>query len=319
MGFFPYQQNMPLFWIKRASPVGAEVNLRNRGLSLMLIAMIVAPVMDAIAKYLSTDINGGQVVLVRFGMQAIVLLPVVWVLLGPKGLKPVRWKLAIMRGILAASAVASFFTALKWLPVADAMAIFFVEPLILTILSATFLGEKVGWRRMTAVAVGLVGALIIIRPSFEQFGAASLLPLLTAFLFAVYLALTSKLARDHHPLTLQFSAGLSAFVFMAVVLAIGTFSGFELLSYNAPNPVQWAFLGLVGVIGTATHLMIVFAFKWAPASLLAPFHYLEIVVAAILGYLIFDDFPDALTWLGIAIIIGSGLYVIWREGQAGED
>ena len=78
------------------------------------------------------------------------------------------------------------------------------------------------------------------------------------------------------------------------------------------------FRSLIGLIGTATHLMIVFAFKWAPASLLAPFHYLEIVVASILGYLMFNEFPDALKWLGIAIIVGSGLYVIWREGQAGD-
>lgn len=284
----------------------------------MLVAMIIAPVMDAMAKFMSSDITGGQVVMVRFGVQAAILLPVVWVMLGPSGLKPDRWVLAILRGVLAACAVASFFTALKWLPVADAMAIFFVEPLMLTILSAMFLGENVGWRRMVAVVVGLVGALIVIRPSFEIFGAASFLPLLTAVLFAIYLALTSVLARDHHPLTLQFSAGLSAFVFMAVVLMIGTSSGFELLSYNTPTLAQWGLLGLIGLIGTATHLMIVFAFKWAPASLLAPFHYLEIVVATILGFLIFDDFPDALTWLGIAIIIGSGLYVIWREGRVEE-
>lgn len=306
-----------MFWSRLASSPQKTVNLRNRGLIVMLAAMIIAPVMDAMAKFMSSDIVGGQVVMVRFGMQAAILLPVVWVLLGPAALKPRRWKLAIVRGILVASAVASFFTALKWLPVADAMAIFFVEPLILTVLSALFLGEKVGWRRLLAVGVGLAGAIIIIRPSFEEFGPASLLPLLTAFLFAIYLAMTSKLARDHHPLTLQFSAGLSAFLFMAVVLAIGTSSGFELLTYNTPNLSQWGFLVLIGLIGTVSHLMIVFAFKWAPASLLAPFHYLEIVVASILGFLIFNDFPDALTWLGIFIIVGSGLYVIWREGQQG--
>ncbi len=309
---------MPVFWTKRASPSGSHGNLRNRGLTLMLVAMIIAPVMDAIAKYLSADITGAQVVLVRFGLQAVILLPVVLVIIGPSGLKPANLWLAILRGILAASAVALFFTSLKWLPVADALALFFVEPLILTVLSAVFLKEKVGWRRLAAVVVGLLGALIVIRPSFELFGPASLLPLLTALLFAIYLALTSKMTRDHHPLTLQFSAGLSAFVFMAVVLAIGTTSGFELLTYNSPNAGQWLLLGLIGLIGTATHLMIVFAFKWAPASLLAPFHYLEIVVASILGYLMFNEFPDALKWLGIAIIVGSGLYVIWREGQAGD-
>ena len=306
---------MPIFWTRRAGARDKKVNYRNRGLTLMLVAMIVAPVMDVMAKLLSVDITGAQVVLVRFGIQAVVLAVVVLLILGPSGLKPARAGLAVLRGILVAGAVTAFFTSLKWMPVADAMAIFFVEPLILTVLSALFLGETVGWRRLLAVAVGLVGAVIVIRPSFELFGAASLLPLLTAVLFAIYLALTSKMTRDHHPLTLQFSAGITAFIFMALVLMAGTFSGFELLSYNTPTAFQWLLLVCIGVLGTLSHLMIVFAFKWAPASLLAPFHYLEIVVATILGYLVFDDFPDALKWLGIAIIISSGLYVIWRESS----
>jgi len=304
---------MPIFWTRRASARGKIVNLRNRGLSLMLAAMVFAPVMDVLAKILSVDITGAQVVLMRFGFQALFLFPVVLLTIGWGGLKPQRMGLAIIRGILVAGAVSCFFTALKWMPVADAIAIFFVEPLILTVLSAVFLNETIGWRRLLAVALGLVGALIIIRPSFELFGMASLLPLLTAILFAVYLTVTSKMTRDHHPLTLQFSAGMSAFVFMALVLAAGTYSGFDLLTYNSPTAMQWWILVCIGAIGTISHLMIVFAFKWAPASLLAPFHYLEIVVATILGYLVFGQFPDALKWFGIAIIVLSGLYVIWRE------
>jgi len=304
---------MPVFWTRRAGGRDKKVNYRNRGLMLMLTAMILAPVMDTMAKVLSADITGAQVVLVRFGFQAVILFFVIVLTIGPHGLRPARLGQSIVRGVLVAGAVTSFFTSLKWLPVADAMAIFFVEPLILTVLSAVFLNEAVGWRRLLAVALGLVGAVIVIRPSFEMFGVASLLPLLTAVLFAVYLALTSKMTRDHNPLTLQFSAGVSAFVFMAVVLMFGTSAGFELLSYNTPTAFQWGMLCLIGLIGTCSHLMIVFAFKWARASLLAPFHYLEIVVATILGYLVFDEFPDALKWLGIAIIIGSGLYVIWRE------
>ncbi len=318
MWFFPYQRKMPVFWTRRAGPRAKDVNYRNRGLSLMLVAMIVAPVMDVMAKVLSVDITGAQVVMVRFGFQAVILFAVILATIGPSGLVPKRVVLAALRGVLVAAAVASFFTSLKWLPVADAMAIFFVEPLILTVLSAVFLNETVGCRRLVAVAVGLVGALIVIRPSFEIFGAASLLPLATAVLFAIYLTLTSKMTKDHHPLTLQFSAGVSAFVFMALVLIAGTRAGFDVLTYNSPDAMQWWILVGIGLIGVNSHLMIVFAFKWAPASLLAPFHYLEIVVATVLGYVIFDDFPDALKWLGIAIIIGSGLYVIWRESQVKE-
>lgn len=310
---------MPLFWIKRASPKSSTTNLRNRGLTLMVIAMIVAPIMDIIAKAVSAEITGAQVVLVRFAFQTAILLPVLLWRLGPAGLKLKRPVLAMLRGVLVAAAVSCFFTSLKWLPVADALAIFFVEPLILTIFSALFLGENVGWRRILAVTVGLVGAMIVIRPSFEVFGLASLLPMATAILFAIYLVLTSKMTKDHDVLALQFTAGASAFVFMGLALLIGTSTGFELLTYHSPNTTQWLLLLVVGLIGTVSHLMLVYAFKWAPASLLAPFHYLEIVVATILGFVFFGNFPDAIRWLGIGIIIASGLYVIWREGRVNND
>lgn len=282
----------------------------------MVGAMFLAPVMDALAKVLSVHISGPQVALSRFVLQAVFLAPFVVVLLGMRGLWPQKLLLSILRGVLVASAVTSFFTALKWMPLADAIAIFFVEPLILTLLSAVFLKEHVGPRRYIAVAIGLTGALVVIRPSFDQFGAVALLPLLTASLFACYLILTSKMARNEHPLTLQFSAGFAGAVFLGALMGISTLAGFTPLSLVWPAGAEWGLLLGVGLIGTSSHLMIVYAFKAAPASLLAPFHYLEIVAASLFGYLLFGNFPDALKWAGIAIIMASGLYVIWREQKA---
>ena len=169
-----------------------------RGLSLMLVAMLILPAMDVIAKYLSDTITGVQVAQARFGFQMLVLLPAVLLVHGVGGLVPKNLWLNTVRSIVMAGAIASFFTALKWMPVADAIAVFFLEPMILTVLSALFLGEKVGWRRMLAVSFGFVGAMIVVRPSYDVFGPVSLLPMLAAFLFACYLMLTSKLSRSEH-------------------------------------------------------------------------------------------------------------------------
>ncbi|MGI9514398.1 MAG: DMT family transporter [Anderseniella sp.] len=289
----------------------------SRGLALMAIAMLVVPSMDILGKLVSKEINGIQVAQWRFGIQALLILPFLLWMRGARSFLPNRIGLNVIRAVLMAGAVTVFFTALRWMPVPDAIAVFFVEPLILTIMSAVFLKEHIGWRRRCAVAVGFIGALIVIQPSYEVFGAVSLLPVLTAFLFATYLLLTKKLAATEDPLTMQFFSGVIGFVFLALIAGTGTAAGISILAIVWPSPVQWVMLAGVGVIATICHLMIVHAFKRAPASVLAPFQYLEIVSATILSYLVFQDVPNAWKWLGISIIISSGLYVWWRERQVG--
>ena len=283
----------------------------------MAIAMLVVPSMDILGKLVSKEITGIQVAQWRFGFQALLILPVLLWTRGAGGLLPNRIGLNIARSLLIACAVTSFFTALRWMPVPDAIAVFFVEPLILTILSAIFLKEYIGWRRRCAVVAGFVGALIVIQPSYAVFGAVSLLPVLTACLFATYLILTKKLASGEDPLTMQFFSGIVGFAFLALVASTGSAAGISILAVIWPSPVQWLMLAGVGTIATVCHLMIVHAFRRAPASVLAPFQYLEIVSATTLSYLVFDDVPNAWKWLGISIIIGSGLYVWWRERQVG--
>ena len=275
--------------------------------------MLLLPAMDIMGKAMSSDINGIQVSLARFAFQAVYLLPVLLWLKGPAALLPNRIWPNIIRALLMAGATTCFFTSLRWLAVPDAIAIFFVEPLILTILSALVLKERVGWRRRIAVAVGFVGALIVIQPSYAVFGAASLLPVCAATLFAIYLLYTKALSATEDPLTMQFFSGVVAVPGLALVSLAGSSAGLGLFALSWPSPVHWLMLAAVGLIATVGHLMVVHAFKRAPASVLAPFTYIEIVSATALSYAVFGQVPEGMKWLGIAIIVASGLYVWWRE------
>ena len=286
-----------------------------QGLLLMSAAMMVAPAMDSIAKFISGTIPAVEVGTARFFFQFIYLAPVVLLLKGPSGFWPRLPLLNIIRALLMAAATVIFFTAVKWMPVADAIAIFFVEPLILTVISAVFLNEQIGWQRIGAVCIGFFGALLVIQPSYNLFGAISLLPLATATLFACYLALTQVIARTEDPLTMQTFTGLVGCIFLGLVMIFGTSMEIELLTPAWPNSFEWLALASVGLIAACAHLMITHAFKHVPASTLAPFQYLEIISATALGYFIFGDFPNTLKWIGIFIIVASGLFVLWREQQ----
>jgi S-adenosylmethionine uptake transporter len=273
--------------------------------------MLILPGIDAIAKWLSDAISSGQIAWSRFFFQTLLMLPLYLRTRGPV-LTPAL-PMHAMRGALIALATLLFFSALKYLPLADAISIFFVEPLILTLLSALFLAEPVGWRRMTAVAVGFAGSLLIIRPSFQALGLPALLPLGTALSFAVYLILTRKLALHEHPARMQFYAGLFGGLVMTAALVGGDALDIAVLSFVWPNREQWLLLASLGVIATTGHLLVVHAFQRGSAGLLAPFQYVEIIGATILGVIFFADFPDALTWTGVGIIVGSGMYIFHRE------
>jgi drug/metabolite transporter (DMT)-like permease len=201
------------------------------------------------------------------------------------------------------------------MPVADAIAIFFIEPFILTILSAAVEKEHVGWRRWTAVAAGFIGVLIVVQPSWAVFGPISIVPAVGGAVFAVYVLLNRHLTAFDTPATMQFAAGLSALFIMTLCLAAGWAFDVPGLEPSMVGGSEISFLLLMGVFGTSGHLLFVQASRLAPSSLIAPMQYVEIVGAAVLGYLVFGDFPTPLKWLGIAIIVGSGAYVFWRESR----
>lgn len=290
---------------------GREV---ETGILLMVVAMLLIPGIDAIAKTLSATVPAGQVAWSRFFFQVIYMAP--FALLGG-GLRLGRsLPLHALRGTLIALATLFFFWGLKYLPLAEAISIFFVEPLILTLLAAMFLGEPIGLRRMSAVAVGFVGALLIVRPSWEIFGWAAVLPLCAALCFAFYLVLTRRLARQESAAGLQLYAGLFGCLTLSLALWAGAEGGIEVIDPVWPTPWEWGLMAALGAIATTGHLFVVHAFRRAAPAILAPFQYLEIISATVLGLMVFGDFPDAATWLGVAIIVASGLYVFHRERRA---
>lgn len=285
------------------------------GLSLMILAMLLLPGIDAIAKLLSATIPPLQVTWGRFFFQVLLMAPLVVATGGWRSLWPNRFWGNALRGILIAAASLFFFTAVKYMPLADTYAIFFMEPMILTVLSAVLLKEQVGWRRGAAVIVGFCGALIVIRPSFAAVGPVALLPAAAALSFAFYLILTRSLTRYDSALTMQFAAGVAGMLFLSVCLTIGHAFDIEAASPQPAALEVWSLLLLIGVLATTGHLMVVAAFQRLPASALAGFQYLEIVSGTVLGFWLFGDFPDLTTWTGVAIIVGSGLYIFWREGR----
>ncbi|MGI9426408.1 MAG: DMT family transporter [Hyphomicrobiaceae bacterium] len=283
----------------------------SEAMGLMICAMLLLPGIDAIAKLLAGVISAGQIAWTRFFFQVILLAPmVVW----RRNLTFDRmlWAHAA-RGVLIAVATLMFFTALKVMPLADAIAIFFVQPFVVTLLAAIFLGEAFGWRRMLAIAFGFAGALLIIKPSYDAFGTTALLPIGTALSFACYVVLTRWLTRSEPASKMQFLAGVFGLLTMTVALTFGQLNDIANLTPVWPSVYAWGLLALLGAIATVGHILVVMAFDRAPVAVLAPFQYLEIISATMLGLIIFGDFPDALTWLGIAIIVSSGLFVFYRE------
>lgn len=287
-----------------------------RGLMLVVVATMVLPAQDSVAKFLSSDIAPGQITFVRFVMQALLTLPFVVYLQGWRGLVPNRIWPNLLRGALVAVASTLYFISLRFMPLADALAILFIQPFVLTILSAVIDKEPVGWRRRIAVAAGFVGVLIVIQPSWEVFGPASLIPAGAGLAFAFYILLNRRQSRFDTPLTMQFSSGLAGMAVLGVGVAAGALADFPEFAPSAVSGKEALLLLMMGVFGTGGHLLLVYASKLAPSSLVAPMQYVEIVFAAAFGYFVFGDFPSLVKWLGILIVVGSGAYVFWRESRA---
>ncbi|MEM7290692.1 MAG: DMT family transporter, partial [Pseudomonadota bacterium] len=285
--------------------VATADNQIARAMAIMVFAMLFAPVMDAIAKTLAVNfaVSPATVTFSRFLVQSLFLLGFLAFAWRANALPLYISRVNILRGMIMGLAAMLFFTAIKYMPLADAISVFFVEPIIVMLMSVAFLGEKVGWRRLVAAIVGFGGAIIVIRPSFELFGLVSLLPLCTAFLFSVYLILTRISGGNDDPLVMQFFAGIGGVILCGSVLLIGTPMGFEDFSLTIPQESRdWALLLGIGLFAVASHMLIVIAFSMAPASILAPFQYVEIVSATLFGLFLFGEFPDLTKWIGIFII-----------------
>ena len=291
-------------------------NQQSRGIQLMIIGSLLLPLMDASAKAMGETYPAALIVLARFVFQSLFLLPFVWKSLHlPRGLE---LRLHFWRALSICFGTLTFFYAIQVMPLADALAIFFVMPLLVTLLAPWVLGEKYGWRRLVAVVIGLMGALIIIQPGRELFGWRAFVPLATALGFAFYLLFTRQLARSGvgggvSPLAMQFYSGVFGAMIILIVIVLTQPLQIEVFQWQWPELWQWRQLLLVGFFAAVSHSILTQSFKHADASILAPFQYIELISAALIGWVWFGDIPRSSTWLGAAILIASGLYIWHRE------
>ena len=289
------------------------------GILLMLAFCVLAPLLDTCSKLATATIPVGQITAARFLVQGLLMAPIV-VAMGLRLSLPRRlWWLMTLRTLFLIASTFCFVAAVTVMPIADALAIVFVEPFILLIMGKLLFANPVGPRRIIASVIGFAGALLVIQPTLSNYGLIALFPLGTAVAFAFYMLTTQAIAAHIHPVLQQMHTGLIGTLICVPVLIMANGGTIPQIDPVWPMGLSWLWLFGVGFWAAASHLCMTIALKFAPASTLAPMHYLEIITAVALGYLVFNDFPNALTWAGIAIITASGLYIILRERQSDQN
>ena len=275
-----------------------------KAIILNLSAWIVLPFMDTIAKYLSSEISFFQITWARYFFTVFWTLPLMFFFFR----KNLKWsenpKLQILRGITLLSANICFFYSISIISMAKALTLAFIAPLVTTALSTIILGENVGIKRWSAVIVGFIGTLIVIRPGLIEFNLATFAALGTGFFYGVYLIITRKLHTVDNPLLTLLITGVVGAIISSMFVPI--------IWVNLSQS-QWLWLALMGIFACLGHLLLIYSLRYADASKLAPFGYFEIVTTIILGYYFFQDFPDIWTFTGLFVIISSGIYVFKRE------
>jgi len=275
-----------------------------KGIALILASTTFLGVSDVTAKYLSTTLPSIEIAWIRFMVFAIIMTPAMLPGSPLFALPTKRLGLQLMRGFTVLTSSLLFISGLSFLPIAEASATGFVAPLFVTALSIIFLGEKVGLRRWIATGVGLIGVIIILRPGSGAFHPAAFFPIVSALAWACTLIMTRMMSGSERAIT---------------VMTYSSIAGVCILS--ALVPFVWVqpswhdvMLGLfIGVASTAGQWIVVLAFRYADASVLAPFSYTQLLWVSILGFLVFGEVPDIWTVTGAAFIVASGLYTAHRE------
>lgn len=285
---------------------GPRRNRSSTGIALMVLAMAVLPFLDVCAKYLGQrGVPVMQVVWARMFFGAFITLP--FAMQAGGGLSVLKVQMPwfnTLRAVMLIAATACFFLSLKFQSIADSLAIFFVQPLVVTLLSPWILGESVGRRRWIAVLIGFIGTLIIIRPGFQTIGPGVPLALAAGCAIAVYGLMTRKMAGRIPAMVTTFHTSLIG----AIIMSAAAF-----LYWIPPTPWIWTILVLLAFIAAIGHFLVVKSYDFAEASLLAPFAYTEMIMATIAGWWFFGDFPDGWTFLGVGILIACAIYVSYRE------
>lgn len=278
----------------------------SRGIVWLMLAVVLFVCMDSTAKFLTTRVPVGEIVWARYIFHLTAMLPVIlWH--GPLRLAATsRPGLQIMRSMMLLAVTLLFNMGFRHLPLATVTAIGFATPLVVTALAVPLLKEKVGPRRWAAVLVGFAGVLVIVRPGSDSFDIAVLFPLAAAVCNGGYQLATRALSGRDSALTTIFWTGLGGCVAMSLVMP---------WIWQAPDLLEWCLLVLYGVLGFFSHYMLILAYRHASASVLAPFSYVQLVLAIVSGVIFFHNMPDAWTFLGTFLICSSGLYVWYRQRQ----
>ena len=277
-----------------------------KGVLFFMTAILIISVVDTICKLFTKELHAVQIVWGYF----IGINLTLWVFFFLKGeklsklMKTNKPILQILRPAFLVCSISSLFVGLTYLPLAEATAIGFVAPLFITILSVPILKEKVGIHRWSAVIVGLIGVIIIIRPGSDLWHFASIMPLLGAIFFALFQILTRLLSITENTYTTLFFTGLGGLIWSSIIVPF---------VWVSPSQAHIIIFLLTGVLGALAHLCMISAFDRTEASLLAPYNYTKLIWVAILGYLIFDDIPSHNMWIGAAVIVSAGFYIIYRE------
>ncbi|MGG5811693.1 DMT family transporter [Falsiroseomonas sp. CW058] len=288
----------------RHPAVAARVDDPLRGIALQMSAIGLFSVSDTMAKRLGESLPPVEIAWLRY---LVFVTLAVMPLMRRGGLGVLRSRapgLQVLRAVGVAGSAIFFILALRHLPLAEATAINFVSPAFITALSVVFLGEVVGWRRWSALCVGLLGALIVIRPGTDAFQVAALLPIASSAFWAMAAVVTRRMAGvDATTTTLAWTAGVG-FLLLTLLLPFGV---------QVPTwPQLW--LGLaIGLVSSVAQWLVVLAYRVAPASVLAPFSYVQLITSGLLGLVVFGAVPDRWTLVGALVIAASGLYTAHRE------
>ncbi len=306
--------------------IKASENTALIGAACAIAAVFCFSINDMAIKFLSGDYALHQVILIRslFGM-AVLFAVVVPLSGGWRNLRTRRIGMHLLRGLCVVFANMTFFLALAALPLAEGVAIFFISPLVITVFSVIFLRETVGPRRWAAIALGLIGVIVMLRPGTAAFQVAALLPLAAAFGYAALHMLTLKIGVTESAASMSFYIQLTFIAVSAslgLIMGDGKFAGSEdpsldflLRAWVWPGLRDYLILALVGAASAFGGYFISQAYRVSEAALVAPFEYLALPLAILWGIVVFGEWPDGVAIIGIALILGSGLYMIWREGK----
>ena len=275
-----------------------------KAIILNATAWMIVPVMDAIAKHLSLTMDVFQITWARYFFTVVFTLSLMVLFYRETLVWSKRPKLQLVRGIILAFSTLCFFYSISVISLPKALTLAFVAPITCTALSPFFLDEKVGIRRWLAVLVGFLGTLIVIRPGFIDVNLATLAALACGICYGFYLVITRKLSTsDNSLLTLLFTG----------VVGLAIISLFVPSVWVNPTLNEWIMMAIIGLIASVAHLFIILSLKYADASKLAPLGYTEIITNIIISYYFFHELPDNWTYLGLFIIVLSGLYISRRE------